>query len=682
MRLLAGLLLAALVACGPSVAAEPGGAPGPAAAAPYGPHGLDRSGADPDVRPGDDFFRHANGRWLAATAIPPDRSSAGVNEDLIDEVEGRVREILERGADGVDEALRTEAAKIGAFYASFMDEPRIEARGVAAIAPRLERIRAARSPEDLVDVQGASWGTFDVPLFSFALRPDAKAPDRYAVHLGQPGLGLPERDYYRDEAFAAEKAAYARYVAELLALARWPDPDGAAAAVLAFESRIADASWPLVERRDVDATYNPMAVAALEAETGFPFRRLLEGARLGPVERVIVGERRAFPEIAAIWARTPLESLKAWQAFGLVDAAAPYLPARFVEAHFRFHGRTIDGVAEPAPRWKRGVRTVSAGMGETIGKVYVARHVPPAARAAIEEMAGNVRAAMAARIAASSWMEPQTRARALEKLARVRFHLGVPTRWRDTASLRIAADDLAGNVERSAAFEWLRQVARRDGPVDRDEWRITPQTVNAAYDENRNDVTLPAGHLGPPFFDVSADPAINYGAIGAVLGHELTHAFDDQGRKFDGSGRLDDWWTPRDADAFTARAGQLGRQYGTVAVFPGAFVNGELTLGENIADLGGVLVALDAYRLSLAGREAPVVDGLTGTQRFFLSYAQSWREKATEASVRRALVSDEHAPEASRVNEVVRNVDDWYAAFAVKPGDALHLPPEARVRIW
>jgi putative endopeptidase len=666
----------------PALAAEPGNATDPPAWAAYRPYGLDRSGADPETRPGDDFFRHANGRWLARTEIPSDHSSIGVNDDLSDAIEGRVLDILERGADGVGEPLREEAAKIGAFYASFMDERRIEALDVAAIAPRLGRIRAARSREELVDLQGGANGTFDVALFSLFIRPDAKTPERYAVHLAQGGLGLPDRDYYRELPFAAEKAAYARYIGKLLAMAGWPSPEEAARAVVAFESRVADASWTAAARRDPDATYNPMGVGALESQTGFPFRRLLERAGLAGLDRVIVGERSAFPEIAAVWARTPLETLKAWQAFGLVDAAAPSLSSRFAEAHFRFHDRTIDGIAELPPRWKRGARAVSAGMGQTIGKIYVARHFSEAARAAVADMAANVRTAMAARIASNPWMEPATKARALDKLAQVRFKLGFPTRWRDTSGLRIAADDLAGNVERSMAFEWQRQVARRDTPVDRDEWWMSPQTVNASFDENRNEVTLPAAQLAPPFFDLAADPAVNYGAIGALLGHELTHGFDDQGRKFDGSGRLSDWWAARDAEEFKTRAAQLGRQYGAVQIFPGAFVNGDLTMGENIADLAGALVALDAYRLSLAGREPPVIEGLSGTQRFFLGYAQSWREKSTEGALRRALVSDQHAPETLRVNGVVRNIDEWYAAFDVRPGDALYLPPEARVRIW
>ena len=649
----------------------------------YRPYGLDLQGGDPSARPGNDFFRRVNGRWFDTTEIPADRASAGSFYDLKDEVERRTRDVLERGptGEGVTDEVRPDAVKIGAFYRAFMDVDRVELLGAAPISPFLSRIEAS-SREELVDLQGEAFANLGPALFALAIASDSKAPDRYAVTLGQGGIGLPDREYYRDRAFVFQRSAYAQYIVKLLGLAGWPDPEGAAAAILAFESEVAEASLAAAARRDSEALYNPTSVGELERETAFPFRRLLDRAGLGKVERVVVLERSAIGPIAAVWARTPVETLRAWHAFRTLDAAAPYLSASFLDAHAVFRDTVLEGIVKQPPRWQRGVRTVSAELGETVGKVYVARYFPPSARAEIEVMMGHIRQAMAIRIEGNTWMEPATKARALEKLSKVRFKLGFPDRWRDVSALRIEPDDLVGNVRRSRTFEWLRQAERLDRPVDRDEWSTTPQTVNAYYEPTMNDITVPAAYLGMPNFHPEADPAVNYGAIGASLGHELTHGFDDDGRRFDATGRLVSWWSDRDAAEFTARAARLGRQYDAFEIFPGVFVNGALTMGENIADLGGALVALDAYRLSLAGREPPVLDGLTGVQRFFVSYAQSWRGKTTEPSVRRWLVSDPHAPDAIRVNGVVRNMDGWYDAFAVGEGDKLYVSPDARVRLW
>jgi putative endopeptidase len=395
-----------------------------------------------------------------------------------------------------------------------------------------------------------------------------------------------------------------------------------------------------------------------------------------------VEESTAIPKIAAVYARTPVDTLRSWQAFHLADAAAPYLSGRFVDANFAFHGRTMSGIAEQPERWKRAVATVNRAMGQAIGRVYVARYFPPAAKAQIDDLVAQLRLALEGRIERVDWMSAATKSKALDKLARFNVKIAYPDKWRDYSALEVMPDDLVADVQASRRFAWQRQVVRLNSPVDRDEWSMSPQIVNAYYDPNLNEIVFPAGILQPPFFDPAADPAVNYGGIGAVIGHEMTHGFDDEGRKYDGAGVLSTWWTDADAAEFNARAAVLGRQYDGYEPFPGVHVKGDLTMGENIADLGGALVALDAYHHSLGDKPAPVLDGLTGDQRFFLSYAQSWRQKSTDASIRQQIVSDPHAPVQYRVNGVVRNMDAWYRAFDVKPGDALFLPPENRARIW
>jgi putative endopeptidase len=647
----------------------------------YRPWGFDLTGMDPSTRPGDDFFRYANGAWYDRTRIAPDRDSNGIDRVLNDVVELRIRDILERGANGVEARARADGAKIGAFYAAFMDEARAETLDVQPIKPPIQQVRAAVSRDDLAGLMGAP-GTFFGSIFSVSIDVDAKAPDKYVVSIGQSGLGLPDRDYYLTPQFADKKAAYRAYVAQILELIDWEAPRQSADAILAFETAIAAVSWTVAEQRDSEKTYNPMSVAALEQTVPFPWRRLLESANLRGLDRVVVLENTAVPKIADLFAQTPVDTLKAWQAFHLADSAAPYLSKRFVSANFDFRGKTLGGVLQISERWKRGVSTVNGAMGEAIGRIYAARYFSVETKAKVEALVEQLRLALKGRIERVAWMSPETKTKALEKLARLNVKVAYPAKWRDYSSLEVRPDDLVGNLQTAGRFEWLRKVNRLNSPVDRDEWMITPQTVNAYYDPNLNEIVLPAAQLQPPYFDPAADPAVNYGAIGALIGHELTHAFDDDGRRFDAAGVLSDWWTPVDADEFKARAEELARQYDAFEAFPGVHVNGDLTLGENIADLGGVLIALDAYHGSLAGKPAAVIDGFTGDQRFFLGFAQSWRRKSTEDAVRQQLVSDPHAPEQFRVNGVVRNVDAWYAAFDVKAGDKLYLTPETRVRIW
>ena len=583
----------------------------------YQPWGFNFSGAEFTTNPGDDFFRHSNGAWLERTVIAPDRNVNGVDTVLTDIAEARTRDILEHGADGVEPAARPDAARIGTLYASFMDEARAEVLDAEPIAPLLRTLRAANSRDDLAAIMGAAPQTFFTSIFNIAIGIDAKSPDKYSVSIGQSGLGLPNRDYYLTAQFSDKKAAYLDYIARMLGMIGWDRPQESAAAVLAFESDIAEASWTLAESRDSEKTYNPMREADLAQTAPFPWRRFLQAAGLPELDYIVVGEITAIPKIAALYARTPVDTLKAWLAFRLADSAAPDLSKRFVNAAFEFRGKTLGGIAELAERWKRGVRLVEDTMGQAIGRVYVARYFPPEAKAKIDDLVTHIREALKERIERVGWMTPETRAKAVEKLAHLNVKIAYPNRWRDYSGLEFSAGDLVGNVQSVLKFEWLRQVNRLNSPVDRDEWDMTPQTVNAYYSSNLNEIVLAAAQLQAPFFDPAADPAVNYGGIGSLIGHELIHGFDDDGRKYDGEGVLSNWWTDVDARAFTQRSAELGRQYSAFVPFPGAHVDGDLTMGENIADLGGALVALDAYHQSLANGAAPVIDGLTGDQRFF-----------------------------------------------------------------
>ncbi|MET0294349.1 MAG: M13-type metalloendopeptidase, partial [Phenylobacterium sp.] len=536
---------------------------------------------------------------------------------------------------------------------------------------------------DIARLMGASVKGFGGSVFSVAIYDDAKNPERYAVYLGQAGLGLPDRDYYLVDRFAPQREKYQAYIEKLLTLGGWPDPAGHARAILALETEIARVSWTRAERRDDDKTYNPYQIADLaKLAPGFPWQAFMAGADLPGVTRVIASENTAFPKIAAIYAKTPVDTLKAWTAFSLIDNAAPYLSRDFDLAFYEFRQKTLSGQPEQRPRWKRGVSVVDQQIGEALAKPYVAAYFPPASKAKMEQLVSDLKTAMRLRIEKLDWMTPATKARALEKLAKFNVKIGYPRKWRDYAGLSIKDGDLYGNVERAVAFEWDYQVKRLPGPVDDEEWGMTPPTINAYYSSTKNEIVFPAGILQPPFFDPDGDPAVNYGGIGGVIGHEITHGFDDQGRKSDGDGRLADWWTAEDAAKFQAQANKLGGQYSAVEILPGAKINGDLTMGENIADLGGLLLGLDAYHISLKGQPAPVLDGMTGDQRVFLGWAQVWRGKSRDDAMRQQLVADPHSPPQARVNMPMRNIDAWYEAFGVRPGDALYLPPEQRVRIW
>jgi putative endopeptidase len=651
-------------------------------AAVYGRWGFDDTGIDPAVHPGDGFFDYVNGAWVARIAIPADKSRFGMFDTLTDKTQEQIRAIVTEAAQS-DAAPGTDTGKVGALYAAFMDEARIERLDLEPVAADLAEIGDATTRTAIAVLMGRSKSGLGGSLFNISVQDDEKDPDRETLHASQGGLSLPDRDYYLRDSFRDKKAAYRDYIARLLGMAGWPEAQQRADDVVAFESRIAEASWSRAESRDPDRTYNPLMPAELDAlASGFPWAAWLDAAGLRDARVVVVRQKSAFPKLAKIFAETPVATLQAWQAFRVVDQAAPYLSSRFVTARFEFRGRMLAGQAEDQPRWRRALLLIGTSIGEAVGREYVARHFPPESKARMEELVGEVKRAMRGRIENLSWMTSETKARALEKLDRFGVKIGYPEKWRDYTALAIDSADLAGNVRRAFAFRWAEDLARLDKPVDRQEWSMTPQTVNAYYSSTRNEIVFPAAILQPPFFDPNADMAINYGGIGGVIGHELTHGFDDQGRKSDGRGVLTDWWQPADAAKFAAEAAKYGAQYDTYEVAPGLNVKGGQTMGENIADLGGILLALDAYRASLHGAPAPVLDGTTGDQRVFLGWAQVWRAKSRPDALKQQITSDSHSPARFRVDGPLRNVDAWYDAFGVKPGNRLYLRPEERVRIW
>ncbi|MEO6256984.1 MAG: M13 family metallopeptidase [Sphingomicrobium sp.] len=659
----------------------------------YKPYGYDLSAFDPKTRPGDDFFQYANGAYLARTVIPPDRPIASRRYDMTDRTEAQLMAILRETSVTAPLEPTDLKGKVGAFYAAFMDAPAIEQLGVKAIAPELDAIRGAPDLAALARLMGSSVASLYPTPFGLFIDTDLKAPDAYALYLGQNGLGLPDRDYYLTDSFAGQRDAYRAYAETLLRLSGVADPAGAAARILALETALAQASWTKVQQRDLTIQYNPVDKAGLDAlAPQFPWAEFLAGASLSDRERLVVTTDTALPKMAAILAAAPLDTVKEWMAFRVADTAAPYLSAPFGDAYFQFREKTLAGQAEPRPRWKRGLAAV-AGMDCVdaasclgtlnwgVGELYSERHFPAATKARMGALIADLTAAFRARLVKLDWMSAPTKAEALKKLDTFTIKVGYPDTPRGYSKVVIRRDDLLGNVRRAAAANWAFYAERSKGPVDKSDWLMTPQTNNA-YNGSLRDIVFPAAILQAPVFDPNADPAFNYGAVGGVIGHELTHGFDDQGRSIDAAGALRDWWTPKDAAAFKARAAVLGAQYAKFEPVPGVFINPDLTMGENLADLGGLAMALDAYRVSLKGQPAPVLNGLTGDQRVFLGWAQAWAGKASPEEIKRYTTSDPHSFRKFRVNGIVRNIDDWYVAFGVKPGDALYIPKEKRARVW
>lgn len=653
--------------------------------------GIDVTALDPEVRPQDDLYRHVNGRWIASHEIPADRASDGAFRQLHDEAEAHVRQIIEE-LGGRDD-LSGEEAQIGALYASFMDTATVEAAGVDPLQQDLALVRGATSQPELTGTLGALQRTGGAGAFGFWVDNDAKDPEKYVVYLYQAGLGLPDESYYREEKYAETREAYRSHVARMLALSGAYTTDSAPTAadtVLALETKLAGHHWDVVRDRDSELTYNPTTLAALaESAPGFDWRAwaLAVGAPEGSLDQVVVREPDFFTGFAGLWATEPVEDWKAWIVYHLVSARAPYLTDELVEANFDFYGRTLSGAQEVRERWKRGVSLVEGALGEAVGKVYVDRHFPPTHKSRMDVLVANLIEAYRQSITQLDWMGQETKAKALAKLSAFTPKVGYPVRWRDYSALVVDPADLLGNVRRSNAVDLDRELAKIGKPIDRDEWHMTPQTVNAYYNPSMNEIVFPAAILRPPFFDPEAEDAANYGGIGAVIGHEIGHGFDDQGSKYDGSGRLEDWWTGSDRAEFEKRTAALVEQYD--AFHPAQLdadrtVNGALTIGENIGDLGGLSIALKAYEISL-GTElsgAPVVDGLSGAERVFLSWAQVWQTTMRDEAMIQRLATDPHSPAEFRCNGVVSNLDEFHTTYNVQPGDALYLAPEDRVRIW
>jgi predicted metalloendopeptidase len=683
-RLSAGLIgVAALCAAACSQAPSRGAArPPPAPQAQIGAWGLDLSSRDASVQPGDDFYRYALGHWLDSNQIPADRKRWGSFDELDERSHQQVHAIVE--ALPPDAPAGSLAQRVGDYYRSFLDVATIERLGLAPAQPGLDAIAGARSYQDL----GALMGRADLGLrgpLRVAITLDQKDPDHYVVIVTQSGLGMPDRDYYlKDEAVYAQlRTQYSEHIARLLTLSGDADAAAHAKAILETETRIAQLHWPAAKRRDRDITYNPRSRSELEQlAAGFPWQSLLAAAGLNARPRYVVRELDAVQGLAQLFPSVPLDTWRAYFRYHYLTAHAAVLPQAFDAEVFDFYQRKLNGTQQQQERWKRAVDALDGDLGEAVGELYVERYFPPSSKQQVLNLVENLRAEYSAHIKQLPWMTDATKQVALQKLQAFHPKIGYPEKWRDYASLTIVNGDAFGNTARADAFDWQRQLKRIDQLTDRGEWGMTPQTINAYYNATFNEVVFPAAILQPPFFDPNADPAVNYGGIGAVIGHEMGHGFDDQGSKSDARGVLHVWWQQADTDAFKKRVDHLAAQYDGFTALPGLNVNGRLTLGENIGDLGGLSVAYDAYHRSLNGSSARVRDGLTGDQRFFLGYAQIWRALNRDEQLRAQVLSNPHSPPKFRVNGVVRNIDAWYTAFDVQPTERLYLPEAERVRIW
>ena len=642
----------------------------------YGSYGFDAAGMDPSVKPGDDFYLHANGTWAKNTPIPADKSNYGAFNTLDELSRARTRAILETAKDDPD-------SKIGAAYASYLDTAAVEAKGLAPIKPWLGEIKGVKDKAGyaLVAAKAARAGISGP--FRFYVGQDDKDPETYILSMSQGGLGLPDRDFYLDEKpeMAKIRAAYVAHLENMLTLAGESDAKARAAALMAFETEIAKVHWTQIDSRDADKTYNKLTLAALQkAAPGFDFAAYFKANGLTPTE-LLVAQPSAITGEAALIAKAPIGVLKDALLLRSLHAYADKLPDSIANADFAFYGTTLSGTPEREARWKRGVDFLKDSLGEEVGKVYVAQYFPPETKAAMDVLVKNVLAAMGRRIDGLPWMSDTAKARAHKKLAAFTPKIGYPDKWRDYTGLTIQRDDLLGNAMRANQFDFDYNIGKLGKPIYRWEWGMTPMEINAYANFGMVEIVFPAAILQPPFFDPHADPAVNYGGIGAVIGHELSHHFDDQGAKYDETGKLNQWWTDQDVANFKALTAKLGAQYDAYEPFPGAHVKGAFTMGENIGDLGGLAVALDAYHASLGGKAAPVIDGMTGDQRFFLGWAQVWRRNYREANLRQRLVTDPHAPSQYRA-DIVRNFDAWYDAFKPAPGGKIYLDPKDRVKIW
>jgi putative endopeptidase len=682
--LAASISLAACATTAPSGEAETvtGAAAGPVAPAEarrpqIGTFGFDLAGMDRSVDPGDNFYAFANGNWDRTTEIPADRSNYGMFTVLDDLSRARTRAIL-------DEAARAPGSRIGDFYASFMDEEAVNAAGIAPVRPMIAEIKGIGDRSRWAAMLGRLLRRGITGPFNGFVVTDDRIPTEMIMRLTQSGLGLPDRDYYlSDEAALAEKrTAYRNYLVQLLTLAGEPNAESRAAAVLQFERGLAQVHWTRIQNRDDEATYNKWARTDFARNApGFDWAAYLREAGVASQSNLLVSQPSAFAGSARLVGQTPQAVLNDYLLLRTLDQSAPFLSSNFVDAHFAFHGTALNGTPQNEPRWKRGVDLVTNSIPDDISRIYVDRHFPPEAKAEADALVRNVIAAMDRRLAGLTWMSPETRTRARAKLAAFTPKIGYPDFWHDYSTVRISRDNLIQNLINATEFDYQYNLDKLGRPVDRREWGMTPMTVNAYANPVWNEIVFPAAILQPPFFDPHADPAINYGGIAAVIGHEISHHFDDQGSRYDETGALREWWTPQDRERFNALTAQLVAQYNVYEPLPGRRIQGQLTLGENIADLAGLTVAYDAYRMALGGREAPLLEGLTGDQRFYLGWAQIWRRKYREANLLQRLLTDPHSPSEQRA-AVVRNLDPWYTAYDVEPEDTLYLATGQRVRIW
>ena len=647
--------------------------------------GIDKSHFDPAVRAQDDLYRHVNGKWLREAVIPGDRPADGAFFELRERSQSQVKQIIEEAAKTKGDA---DAKKIADLYASFMDEQRANELGLKPIQADLDAIAAIKDKAGLIR-ELANLQRSGVPgLFAAFVSTDSKDSDQNIVHLEQAGLGLPNESYYREPKSAPIRKAYVAHIAKMFALIKYPNPEQAAARIMEMETAIAKGHWDNVRTRDADRTYNKMSRAQLKELAGGldldPWLNTLGGAAAPAIKEIIVGEPSFVTDLAKTIDQFSIDDWKTYLTWNVLRDAAPLLSEPFVMEDFAFYGKTLQGTPEMQPRWKRGVALVESALGEAVGKLYVAQHFPPEAKAKMKRLVANLLEAYHQDIQALDWMSPETKTKALAKLSKITPKIGYPDKWRDYTKLEVKPDDLVGNSRRAAAFALDFQMNKLGKRVDRTEWGMTPQTVNAYYNPGMNEIVFPAAILQPPFFDLQADDAVNYGGIGGVIGHEIGHGFDDQGSKYDGEGNLKNWWTDADRKEFQKRTKALIDQYNAFEPqqLPGQHVNGALTIGENIGDLGGLTIAHKAYLISLKGKEPPKIDGLTGPQRLFIGWAQVWRSKIRDAALSRRLAIDPHSPAEFRCNGVLRNLTEFYDAFGVKKGDKLWLPPSERVRIW
>ena len=677
------LLLSSAVVCAATFAAcgQPAAPPAPAPLT----SGIDAAGLDKAVRPQDDFYKHVNGGWLTKTEIPAEKPAYGAFDELFDGAEQDLRDLIEAAAKEPNRQAGSVSQQVGDLFASFMDEARAESLGMTPIKGHLDQIAAIKNAADMARVSGelAAIG-IGGPANEY-IEGDAKDPSSNIVTFVQAGTSLPEREYYlsKDAKYAEVRAKYVEYLTKVFGLVGRPNAAADAKAVLALETEIARVQWTPAESRDAVKTYNKVAVAKFNSEyPGFDWATWMKVQGLDKAPNAIVSQPSFFKGVSALATKTPIESWKAWLTAQVVIGEGRLLSKAFVDANFDFFAKTLNGQQAQRPRWKRGVTLVNGSLGEAVGKLYVDKHFPPEAKVRMEKMIANLLEAYKQSITSLDWMTPETKQEALVKLGKFTTKIGYPDKFRSYAGLDLKPNDLVGNAERANRFEADFQTAKLGKPVDRGLWLMNPQDVNAYYNPVQNEIVFPAAILQAPFFNFKADDAVNYGGIGAVIGHEIGHGFDDQGRQYDGDGKLRDWWTKADATEFDKRAKMLIAQFNAFEALPGLHVNGELTLGENIGDLGGLSIAFKAYKLSLGGKPSTTMDGFTGEQRVFMGWTQAWRSKMRDEYLRVIVTSNEHAPSQYRGGNPLTNIDAFYDAFGLKPGDKMFRKPEERVRIW